>query len=260
MAVLGPDFRAGLRHPLYRPHSPTNLLPAIGIFAILLIANQVILQPLFATGIAALGAGDGDDFYTGLGRGMLLSILPAGLLTACFAWILARQGGISPKEVLALHYPALGIVGWGAIVLGFPVAMFIVFAVLALVFRFDLTSTGLVEQTVMQSSNDPLYFLIAGGLIIGAPMAEELTFRGQIFAALSQTRLGVVGTSVLTSALWAALHAFAQPPLYVIVLLFLMGMVLCWLLVRFGSLWVTIACHATWNAMQTILLYFPAQP
>ena len=73
MAVLGPDFRAGLRHPLYRPHSPTNLLPAIGIFAILLIANQVILQPLFATGIAALGAGDGDDFYTGLGRGMLLS-------------------------------------------------------------------------------------------------------------------------------------------------------------------------------------------
>ena len=83
---------------------------------------------------------------------------------------------------------------------------------------------------------------------------------GQIFAALSQTRLGVFGTSVITSAMWAAMHGFAQPPLYVIVLLFLMGMALCWLLVRFGSLWVTIACHATWNAVQTILLYFPAQP
>jgi membrane protease YdiL (CAAX protease family) len=260
MAVLGPDFRAGLRHPLYRPYGPINLSPAIGIFAVLLIANQVIFQPLFAAGIAAFGAGDADDFFAGLERGTLLSILPAGLLTAYFAWILARQRGKSPKEVLALHYPAMGIVGWSAIILGFPVTMFIVFYVLALVFRFDLTSTGLVEQTVMQSSNDPLYFLIAGGLIIGAPIAEELTFRGQIFAALSQTRLGVFGTSVITSALWAALHGFAQPPLYVIVLLFVMGMALCWLLVRFGSLWVTIACHATWNAVQTILLYFPAQP
>jgi membrane protease YdiL (CAAX protease family) len=110
----------------------------------------------------------------------------------------------------------------------------------------------------MQLSGDPLYLPIAGGLIIGAPVAEELTFRGQIFAALSQTRLGMRGAAAITSAVWAVIHI--TQPFHIILLLFLMGLALCWLLVRFGSLWVTITCHAVWNGLSAVTLYYLAQP
>ncbi|WP_119392512.1 CPBP family intramembrane glutamic endopeptidase [Taklimakanibacter lacteus] len=259
MVLLGADFSAGLRHLLYQPSNPTGPWRATGIFIVLVLVNQLVLQGIFGAAIAAFGASDYLSFQEGRPRGALLSILPAGLLTACLAWFLARQRGADPKKVLALHVPALGLIGWAAIIAGFLITMNFLINVLVWVFGLDLTSTGMVEQMVMQMSDDPLYLLIAGGLIIGAPLAEELIFRGQIFAALSQTPIGIVGTSVLTSALWAAMHATTQPPPYVIGLLFLMGLVLCWLLVRFGSLWVTIACHAAWNSVQAIALYLLAQ-
>lgn len=258
MVVLGPDFCAGLRHALYRPHNPVGLWPAVGIFVVLLLVNQLILVPVFQKGIIALTSGRFGDESEQL-RAILLSLLPAGLVTFYIAWILARQRGADPRAVLALRLPALGMLGWGLAIAGFFLAINVSFFFLALLFGLDLNSSGLVEQGAMQFSHDPLYFLIAGGLIIGAPFAEEVIFRGQIFAALSQTPMGMGGASLLTSALWAITHGFTQPP-HVVGLLFIMGLALCWLLVRFGSLWVTIACHAVWNAMSAIVLYSMSQP
>jgi membrane protease YdiL (CAAX protease family) len=105
----------------------------------------------------------------------------------------------------------------------------------------------------MKLSGDPLYYLIAAGLVIGGPLAEEMTFRGQIFAALAQSRLGATGASLITSGLWACVHI--TEPFHVMALLFLMGLALAWLLVRFGSLWPPILCHAAWNGLQALALY-----
>ena len=258
MEILGPDFRAGLRHALYRPFNPAGLGIAIAVFIALVIVNQLILLPAFAVGISALTSGLAS-IQTEFLRGALLAVLPAGLLTAYLAWILARHRGVDPSEVLALRFPSLGFLGWAVILGGFPVVLYILFGVLAWLLRIDITSSGLVEQAVMQLGADPLYILVAGGLVIGAPFAEELTFRGQIFSALSQTRMGFLGASIVTSALWAAIHGFTQP-LHIVGLLFVMGLALSWLLVRFGSLWVTIVCHAVWNAIQALALYWMSLP
>lgn len=253
MMLLGPDFDASLRHVLYRPFNPAGLLPAVGVFIGLLIINQVILVPVFGIGIVALTSGNLSD-ESGWLRAILLAILPSGLVTAWIAWILARRHGADPRAVLALRLPGLGVVGWVVVVGGFFLAINALFLLLAAIFGLDLHSSGLVEQGTMQFGHDPLFFMIAGGLIIGAPLAEELIFRGQIFAALAQTPLGLSGASLITSALWAGTHAPTQS-LHVVGLLFLMGLLLCWLLVRYGSLWVTIACHAVWNAMSAVALY-----
>jgi membrane protease YdiL (CAAX protease family) len=109
----------------------------------------------------------------------------------------------------------------------------------------------------MRLSSDPLFYLIAAGLVIGGPLAEETTFRGQLFAALAQSRIGVPGASLVTSGLWACAHI--TEPLHVIALLFLMGLALSWLLVRFGSLWLPILCHAAWNGLQALALYGAGQ-
>jgi len=250
MELMGPDFRAGLRHALYRPAQPAGLWLGLAIFLALLLANQIILQPAIAIGILAVTGGDQSAFL----RGALLSVLPAGLITAWLAWVLASRRGADPRDVLALHAPALGVFGWIIIVVGFVLGLYVVFGVVAWLAGLDIESSGIVEQTVMRLKGDPLYFVIAGGLMIGAPFAEEMTFRGQIFSALAESRIGVPGASVLTAAAWAAIHGATQP-LPIVGLLFLMGLVLAFLLVRFGSLWVTIACHAVWNGIQALALY-----
>lgn len=257
MAWLGPDFQAGLSHALYRPHNPVGLVPAIGIFVGLFILSQLILVPAFGLGILAVTSGMFQDPNERM-RALMLALLPASLVTAWIGWILARQRGADPREVLALRPPDLGFFGWALVVGGFFLAINAVFLLLAAVFGFDLQSSGMVEQSTMQFGHDPLFFVIAAGLAIGAPLAEEIIFRGQIFAALSQTPLGFSGSALVTSALWAGIHWPTQE-LYVVGLLFLMGLLLCWLLVRFGSLWVTIACHAAWNAMSAYALYTMAQ-
>jgi membrane protease YdiL (CAAX protease family) len=252
MMVIGRDFRAGLREALYRPFNPTGLTGAICIFLALFILNQLLLQPGFAIGIIAATSGLANIKVEFL-RGAMFSILPAGLLTAWLAWLMARRYGADPKQVLALHLPDLGLAGWAATLGGFVACLLGAFALISWLFGFDLTSSGDVEKTVVRLSGDPLYYLIAAGLVIGGPLAEEMTFRGQIFAALAQSRLGVIGASLITSGLWACVHI--TEPLHVIALLFLMGLALSWLLVRFGSLWLPILCHAAWNGLQALALY-----
>lgn len=248
MLGLGPDFRAGLNHALYQPFSRVGLWPSVGIFVGLVVVNQLILVWAFSKGIAALG-GENQEL-----RNLLLALLPSGLVTAWIAWMIVRRQGVDPREVLALRLPALGLLGWLLVVGGFFVTINALFLLLATIFGFDLDSPGLVEQGTMQFGRDPIFFLIAAGIVIGAPLAEEIIFRGQIFAELAQTPLGLSGASLITSAVWAVSHGATQP-LHVVGLLFLMGLFLCWLLVRFGSLWVTIACHAVWNAIQAYALY-----
>jgi hypothetical protein len=253
MNWIGVDIQAGLNRALYRPFNPAGLWPAVGIFVGLFVLNQIILVPAFGIGIAVLSSGTIAD-ESGQLRALLLAILPASLVTAWIGWILARQRGADPRDVLALRLPDFGVVGWISVVAGFFLIINAVFLLIATVFGFDLQSSGMVEKGTMQFGHDPLFFLLAAGLIIGAPLAEEIIFRGQIFAALAQTPLGLSGAALVTSALWAGIHLPTQP-IYVVGLLFLMGLLLCWLLVRFGSLWVTIVCHAAWNALSVLMLY-----
>jgi membrane protease YdiL (CAAX protease family) len=49
------------------------------------------------------------------------------------------------------------------------------------------------------------------GLIVLAPVAEELVFRGVLFARIRETRLGSVGAVLVPAALFALLHVQYSP-------------------------------------------------
>jgi membrane protease YdiL (CAAX protease family) len=100
------------------------------------------------------------------------------------------------------------------------------------------------------ANNKWRFLLIVPGVALGAPVAEELLFRGFLFAALAPSRVGKAGTVLITSALWALAHA-GPAPWVIVGGIFLMGIVLGVLLLRFGSLWLTIVLHAIWNGLQT---------
>jgi membrane protease YdiL (CAAX protease family) len=94
-----------------------------------------------------------------------------------------------------------------------------------------------------------LALLVVG---IGAPLSEELLFRGFLLSALARSRLGFVGGALVTTSLWTALHAGYS--LAGILEVFLIGLFFSWLLWRTGSLRVPIFCHALYNSLIVLVL------
>jgi membrane protease YdiL (CAAX protease family) len=88
--------------------------------------------------------------------------------------------------------------------------------------------------------------------VVVAPVAEELLFRGFLHRSWAPSWLGVSGTIILTSALWAALHQQYDP--IGILCIFLMGLMLGWLRQRSGSTALTIVLHALNNLFAMIVI------
>lgn len=92
--------------------------------------------------------------------------------------------------------------------------------------------------------------LLAFGTVIGAPLFEEAFFRGFLHAGWSRSRLGVPGTVLLTSLVWALMHI--QYGIYEIAQIFALGVVLGVARVHSGSLVVPLAMHALVNLIAHI--------
>ena len=134
--------------------------------------------------------------------------------------------------------------------------MMLMMSLVVQAFHIDPETKGLVEKTMTDlAAKSPWMFAAAmPSIIFGAPLAEEITFRGPLFSALEKSAVGKIGAVLITSALWAAAH-MAATPLPFVGLLFLMGIGLGLMLLRFGSLWVTIGCHFTWNLIMAMGLF-----
>lgn len=265
MVTLGPDFHGGFAVRLYRPNNPPGLWAGLGV-ALVLGILYVFLPAVFGVLIDKFwGSGAGAHRMV---KAMLVALFPAALITVAAAWLLARLKKGRPVEVLALRLPALGWLGWFAVVGGFLLFFYAAIAAVVTVFGIDISqytpgpdgqspetgSAGLVKEAIFDIANEPkLFALVFLSVGIGAPLAEEVVFRGQFFAALAGTRIGALGATLITSALWASLHA--TEPWLSVGLIFAMGLVFGFLLVRFGSLWVTIACHAAWNAVYSFAVF-----
>ena len=216
----------------------------------------------------ALFDGALDDLRIAV-KANLVAVFPASLLVAAAAWFLAQRNGGAPVRVLGLGWPRLSASGWAVLIIGFFIAMYVLMFAIVTLFGIDISqytpgpdgqspdsgSAGLVKEAMFDIANEPwLFALIFPSIALGAPIAEELIFRGQLFAALSQTRLGMSGTTLVTAALWAAMHM--TETWFSIGLIFGMGLIFGWMLYRFGSLWLTMACHAAWNGVYGLILFF----
>ena len=100
-----------------------------------------------------------------------------------------------------------------------------------------------------------LALLVVG---IGAPLSEELLFRGFLLSALARSRLGFWPGAMITTALWTALHAGYST--VGIAEVYLIGLYFCWLLWRTGSLRVAMFCHALYNSLIVLVLWYVPLP
>lgn len=81
----------------------------------------------------------------------------------------------------------------------------------------------------------------------GAPLSEEMLFRGLLLPSLSRSWLRMPGAALVSTAAWSSLHAGYS--IAGLVEVFLFGLYFSWLLWRTGSLVVPLACHAIINAV-----------
>ncbi len=275
MTVFGPGFESGKHEWLYSARHTQSVAMIIALFVALLLINVVGQNVASVVGYNLLGgklgagAGVGAEAQSLMFKGMVIGLVPASLVAIGAAWWFAGWQRQDRVEVLALRRPQLGWGGWIAVLIGFLVAVYLlnagVFAVTGLNPQdyapssdgvLDKSnSSGLVEKAMADLANEPLLFALAlPGVTIIVPMMEELLFRGALFTAIAQSKIGRAGAVVITSGLWAVMHAMSAPWLFVS-LIFLMGLVLGIILLRWGSLWVTIACHCLWNSLSSATIF-----
>jgi membrane protease YdiL (CAAX protease family) len=110
----------------------------------------------------------------------------------------------------------------------------------------------------IQASNDMYTALTDSGFgiatvaitaVIVAPLAEEVFFRGFLFAGISK-RWGYSWGVIVSGALFSVAHAGSGG----LVPIFILGMLLAWLYIKTGSLWPCIFAHFAYNSLALLFM------
>ena len=220
------------------------LAAAVAVFAIVMIGffaaflSARVLRSLNLIDSSVLSGAPGSA-----SRPSWLAILMSfqAAIVLATLWAADRIGGRA-EAVLALGRPAQGPgIYVGGIVLTFAFAA--VLTALAFLIRPEQVMSDM--RAIGDIARAEQWWLTILVISVGAPLAEELLFRGFLFSALMRTRLGFPGAAVLSSIAWTSLHiGYSVTSL---LLVFFIGLLFCFLLWRTGSLRVPIACHAAYN-------------
>lgn len=224
---------------LRAPWQPWEAVPV----AVAALATSVVASVAFA---AALGSPGGST--------LLLTAISfqASLATFTVLWVAIRHRGWVPALGLrsdrAVNDLAVG--AWsGAAVFG--LAAFVVLPLLQ--FLWEAVTGNApppIDQPVIPVDPSSVQIVLGvAAVVIGAPVAEELFFRGFLFGSL-RARLSFLPSAAISGAAFALFHV---QPLLVAVMVFV-GVALAYLYERRGSLTVSIAAHAIFNMIGFTLI------
>ncbi len=158
----------------------------------------------------------------------------------------ARLAGWSAREYLGLVMPSRREAQIG---IAMVVVMVIVLDATTWLLGRDVVTPFQVEiYRNARESGSWLPLLIA--VVVGAPLAEEIMFRGFLFRGWAQTQRQVVPAIVIISLLWAVMHT--QYDWFGIGQIFIIGLVLGWIRWTSGSTLLVILLHGMVNAWATV--------
>ena len=229
-------------------YSAKGVLAALGrsaLYLLFFVAVQVLLPFVYGIGIAADAAiNRGADLAQGAQAvaERLLDGLSALTLLSCLIiaavlllWFLLRKKPLS--EAAGLRHCSgwtVGFCAFGAVGLYVLVSL-----VLALLPESWMAEYGKAMRLSTETGMIPALAVVAG-----APLAEELVFRGVIQSRLERA-MPVWIAMVLQAVLFGFIHGTPVQIGYA----FLMGLLFGYIRYRTGSILPTIAAHAAFNAM-----------
>lgn len=230
------------------PESDWNLGGNVGISVIqpldLVVAGGYVL--LFSAGWKSLPestakAVEEGMTVSGVVVGQVGMLILAGLVPAVLFW----RGNL--REFFGLRWPEWKKVFWIAPAFVFGI-MVLVSLQLSLGWK-DWTEVKFganpqASVSVLRESKDVLLVsVVAFSAVVIAPLTEEIIFRGYLYPVVKRFTDRWFA-ALFTGVLFGVIHfnIFGLPTLTII------GIVLVILYEKTGSLWVTIACHAAFNA------------
>lgn len=251
LALIGAvAFAAGLVYAAIRQLRVRRVLPperyrgpsVFILLALALLVAGVLNIPFTDDAIALI---DGVGELTFLGGIVILTSTQIGLLLV--SWLLVyRPRALSALPSFPGRHPGgalLAGVGWGVLAwIGSTIAIVAVGWLLEQLGQPPQPEAA--EQAIARL--DPWVVIVA--VVILAPIAEEIFFRGVVFNAWLREggrRWAYIGSA----ALFAAIHL----SLLSLLPIFLLGLALAWVYQRKGNLLAPIAMHATVNGISVAL-------
>ena len=242
--------------PAYVARTPWSWWSAIGMGFVVLIAATTLSIPI-AIGAMTIGTpdlgkvfGDPKAVRVAFEAPVVMAATMLGWQVAIvlFTLLIARWYGGLRREVLALetfpHWQTIVLAIIGGMLLTLP------FDILGLTYFKDTVKADTSSFIPMVKSQWWPFFALT--ITIGAPLSEEILFRGFLQSALAKTGIGFIGATLLTAVGWTALHV--QYSWFGLAQVFVIGLYFSWLLWRSGTLWLPIIVHAVYNTLSFTLL------
>ena len=204
-----------------------------------------------ATSIAMGAAGWTKSSDIPLWAAAVLQIpLWGGYLTA--VWLAGAKGGGVVRD--------FGLdVRWRDVAPGLAIGVAVQILVLPLLYLPILRLTGYTDddlsapaRALSDKASGPVgWILLTLIVVVGAPIVEELFFRGLFLRSLQKRGLPDWASILLCAGVFGAVHfqALQFPGLFVI------GLILSFMAVRTGRLGLPILTHVGFNATSVVLLY-----
>lgn len=226
--------------------------PGVGIFTLLTVAAWIsaLLVSLLLHGIRGEAPGE-----TPTPTWMGIEAFLGSLVWVPVALLAARRSKLDLQKAVAWKWPAAH--GWKLFLLGGSAGLFMLMPAVwlqQLCSRFmPKLGTNLILQMEKQDPGPHALALISLAVVLAAPIAEELFFRG--FAMNGMTSKNKAGSgkgfwsaAIIISFVFAVVHiepANMAP-------IFVLSLLLCWLQWRSSSVIPPITCHIVYNGVQIL--------
>lgn len=122
----------------------------------------------------------------------------------------------------------------------------------AAIYLLDKRAIITDAQPFVQILQSRTWWLMLIAAAVGAPIAEELLFRGFLYGVLRRTAAGIAGAALVSSFVWACMHA--SYTIYGMAAIFLIGLYLAWVREKTQSLITPIVCHGLYNGLIVAVL------
>lgn len=185
---------------------------------------------------------DNDAFLLGfMAIGSTLILLPLVL------WIAKLKKGSDLKDYFSLNRVKPKVLGFWLLI---AVALLLIQA-----FFMWLMGLPQIPDSMLKIEYPSEFskWLLVLGVAFFAPVLEEVIFRGFLLKGFVNSPLGVYGAIILTSLVWAVIHA--QYEWGYLLLIFMIGLVLGYARIRTNSLFVPIMMHLFFNLVACVELY-----
>jgi uncharacterized protein len=166
------------------------------------------------------------------------ALILASPLAIAVLWIAVRMARREFAEYLALNWPSPSELGRALAIVA------IVLVVESLVVSVAGARNPPADPYLRGTGASGLLIYLISACIM-SPMMEEFLFRGFMFRGWSQSFLGPIGAIVLTSVVWAMLHA--QHDLVGRFWIFVTGVLLGHFRWRSNSTWLAVMVHSATN-------------